>query len=183
MDKNTVKNIFINRKLSILFIFVLLVLVFYLFGINQDYKYTILYKYQSVPDIELTNTLQEIQGELSGEVRGFVKFDKLEDQPKQLKQYYIIKPLKLEESQSQYFSIEEIIKMDYLAPRSMGTTILTEVNKSKNIITLEDEYGQQYFIDRNTKEVSIRDANGDTTVLIANDTDFADFIRELLGKK
>ena len=154
-----------------------------LYSKNLEYEYEIFYKYQSIPDIELTNTLQEKQGKISGEVRGFVKFDNLEYQPKDLRQYYIIKPLGIEENEKQAFSLEEIIKMDHLSPRNMGVSVLHEVNISRNNILLEDENGNQFFIDRSSGEISIRDVTGDNTTLITDDFDYRDFIKEWLGNK
>lgn len=181
MNKESFKSVILKRKFSIPIIIVLLVIVGVLFGQKQDYKYTLLYQYQTIPDIELKNTLNETQSGLSGEVRGFVKFDNLEDQPKDLRQYYIIKPLnKFGKDLSQYFSLEEVIKMQYLPPKSMGISELVEVNETDRIITLEDENGNQFFIDRLTKEVSMRDTTGDNTTLITSDRDYEKFTREWL---
>jgi len=118
---------------------------------------------------------------LSGEVRGFVKFDNIADQPKNLRQYYIIKPLnKFDGNSRQYFSLEEIIKMQYLAPRSLGFSELVEVSETGNTITLEDESANKFFIDKSTKEVSMKDATDDSTTLITSDNDYGDFIKKWL---
>jgi len=184
MNKGAIKNVILTRKISISIIIVLLILVGVLFAQKQDYKFTLLYQYQAIPDIELKNTLQESQSGLLGEVSGFVKFDNIQNQPKDLRQYYIIKPLnKFDKDLSQYFSIEEIIKMQYLSPKSMGIAELVQANKTDNIITLEDEDGNQYFIDRATKEVSMRDSTGDNTTLITKDSDYGDFMKSWLLKK
>ncbi|MEX1015023.1 MAG: hypothetical protein WDZ80_07770, partial [Candidatus Paceibacterota bacterium] len=103
MEKENVKNVILERKFSILIIIVLLITVGVLFGQKQDYKFTLLYQYQVIPDIELINTLTTTQSGLSGEVRGFVKFDNIADQPKNLRQYYIIKPLNKFDGSRQYF--------------------------------------------------------------------------------
>jgi len=154
-----------------------------LYSQQQDCKYTLLYQYQAIPDIELTNTLTQMQYGLSGEVRGFVKFDNIADQPHSLRQYYIIKPLdKVDQNSRQYFSLEEIIKTQYLSPRSLGVSELVEVSETGNTITLEDESGNKFFIDKKTREVSMKDATGDSTILITSDDNFGDFIKEWLGK-
>lgn len=181
MSRGTIKNAISNKKFLISVIIILVIVAGVLLFQRQDYKYTMLYQYQTIPDIELKNTLSEMQIGLSGEVRGFVKFDNIKDQPKDVRQYYIIKPLnKFDKDLSQYFSLEEIIKMQYLSPRSTGTSELVEANKTANTITLEDENGNQFFIDRLTREVSMRDATGDNTTLITSDTDYGKFMREWL---
>lgn len=183
MNMENIKNAISKRKFSILIIIVLLIIIAFLFGQKQDYKFTLLYQYQAIPDIELINTLTQIQSGLFGEVRGFVKFDDIADQPRDLRQYYIIKPLnKFDGNSRQYFSLEEIIKMQYLAPRSLGFSELVEVSETGNTITLEDENGNKFFVDRSTKEVSMKDATGDSTSLITSDKEYGDFIKEWLKK-
>jgi hypothetical protein len=183
MNKENIKNTIWKRKFSILVIITLLIIIGVLFGQKQDYKFTLLYQCQAIPDIELINTLTTTQGGLSGEVRGFVKFDNIADQPKSLRQYYIIKPLNQFDANSrQHFSLEEIIKMQYLTPKSLGFSELVEVSETGNTITLEDKSGNKFFIDKSTKEVSMRDVTGDSTSLITGDNDYGDFIKEWLGK-
>lgn len=183
MNKENIKKVILKRKFSILIIIVLLIIIGVLFGQKQDYKFTLLYQYQTIPDIELINTLTLTQNGLFGEIRGFVKFDNIADQPRDLRQYYIIKPLnKFDENLRQSFSLEEIIKMRYLTPRSLGFSELVEVNETGNTITLEDEKGNKFFIDKSAKEVSMKDATGDSTTLITNDNDFGDFIKRWLKK-
>lgn len=184
MNREVIKNAILNRKISFSIIIILLILVVVLFAQKQNYKFILLYQYQTIPDIELKNTLQESQGGLFGEVSGFVKFSNVQNQPKDLRQYYIIRPLnKFEQNLSQYFSIEEIIKMHYLPPKSMGISELIQKNKTNSIVTLEDGNGNQYFIDRATKEVSMRDSTGDNTILITKDSDYRDFMKSWLLKK
>ena len=159
-------------------------LVWILLVQNKDYKYTILYQYQVVPDIELKNTLYESRDNIFGEVSGFVRFDNPEDQPRNLRQYYVIKPLnKFDENSLQYFSINEIVKMQYLSPKSLGISELVEINENTRIITLSDENKNQFFIDKITKEVSMKDAGGNSVILITRDSDYKNFIKEWLLKK
>ncbi|MEK7629182.1 MAG: hypothetical protein AAB394_01510 [Patescibacteria group bacterium] len=179
MNKESINNVIAKPKFLIFIIIFLLVIIGVLFVQKQNYKFTLLYQYQAVPDIELINTLVVTQNGLSGEVKGFVKFDDITDQPKDLRQYYIIKPLnKFDGNSRQYFLMEEIIKMQYLSPRSLEFLELIEVSETGNTITLEDENGNKFFIDKLTKEVSMRDNDGDSTTLITNDNDFADFIKK-----
>ena len=180
MNKENIKNAILKRKFSILVIIFLLITTGVLFFQKQDYKFTILYQYQAIPDIELMNTLTTTQGGLSGVVRGFVKFDNTADQPRNLRQYYIITPLNEYNGSRQYFLLEEIIKMQYLSPRSTGFSELVEVSETNNTITLEDEGGNKFFIDKSTKAVSTKDATGDSTTLITSDFAYGDFIKEWL---
>lgn len=178
MNKGDIKNVILSRKISISIIIILLIVVGVLFSQKQNCEYTLLYQYQTIPDIELKNTLQESRDGIIGEIRGFVKFDNLENQPKDLRQYYIIKPLnKFDKNLSQYFSLEEVIKMQYLSSKSMGILELVEINETDRMITLEDEVGNQFFINKITKEVSMRDMTGDNTTLITDDSDYRDFIK------
>jgi hypothetical protein len=179
MSKENIISSIRKHALSISIIVVLLVMVGVFFGEKQDYKFTLLNQYQVVPDVELINTLMETQGGLSGEVRGFVKFDNSADQPKDLRQYYIIKRL-VDGSLRQNFSLEEIIKMQYLSPRSLGLSELVEVSDTGGTISLEDENGNKFFIDKSTKKISMKDAAGDNTTLITSDNDYRDFIKEWL---
>lgn len=178
MNPNSVKNTILNPKILLLVIFILLTLLMIVFIQKQNSESILHYQFQFIPDIELKNTLQEIEGAFYGEVNGFVKFDNIQSQPKELKQYYIIKPLnKFNKDLSQYFSIEEIIKMNYLPPKSIGKSELVEVNETYNIITLEDENGNQFFINKATQEVSTRDSSGDNATLITNNSDFKELIQ------
>lgn len=183
MNKENIKNAISKRKFSIFIIIFLLIVVGVLFGQRQECKFTLLNQYQAIPDIELINTLSATQDGLYGEVRGFVKFDNTADQPRALRQYYIIKPLnKFNENSRQYFSLEEIVKMQLLSPRSLGFSELVEVSETANTIILEDEYGNKFFIDKSTKEISMKDATGDGSTLITADDDYGNFIKAWLTK-
>lgn len=183
MKIENIKGAIFKEKSLIIAIVALLVIIGVLFFQKQNYKFILLYQYQVVPDIELTNTLTMTQNGLSGEVRGFVKFDNTADQPKNLRQYYILKPLnKFVGNSQQYFSLEEIIKMPYLAPRNLGVSELVEVSETSKIITLENEIGNKFFIDKLTKGVSMKDVTGDSTTLITSDNSYGDFIKGWLAK-
>lgn len=183
MNKDETKKTIL--EISIFIIIVLVVIIIRLFSQNKDSKYNLLYLYLAIPHIELTNTLTPVQGGLSGEVRGFVKFDNIADQPTDSRQYYIIKPLdkfKVSENVRQYFSLEEIIKMQALSPRSVGLSLLVEVSETANTIILEDKIGNKFFIDKSTKRVSMVDATGESSTLITSDKAYGDFIEGWLRK-
>jgi hypothetical protein len=183
MNISNFKKAVSNRKISLLIIIILLITIIVLFAQKQNYKFTLLYQYQAIPDITLTNTLNETQNGFIGEVRGFVKFDNSIDQPKNLKQYYIIKPSnKFDENSSQHFSLEEIVVIPYLPPQIVDVTKLIEVNKTNQIVILEDENGNQFFINRITKQITTRDTAGNNAILIMNNSGFGDFMKEFLKK-
>jgi len=173
MNKDNIKGVILRQKLSILIITVLLIIIGGLFVQKQNYKFALLYQYQAIPDIELMNTLTTARGGLSGEARGFVKFDNVADQPKNLRQYYIIKPLSKFDENSR-------IKMQYLAPKSLGFSELVEVSDTGNTIFLEDGNENKFFIDKSTKEISIKDSTGDSTKLITSNDEYEDFIKKWL---
>jgi len=174
------KKELLQRKF-IIFIIIILAIISILFIQNKNYKYTLFYKYQTVPDIELQNTLSKTKNSWHGNIAGFVKFNNLKNQPKDLKQYYIIKVLEeSNKNKSKDFLLEEIIKLDYLPPKNLGTSKLTKVNETNNILILEDENSNQFFFNKITKKVSIKDINGDNTTLITNNSNYRDFIKKQL---
>jgi hypothetical protein len=178
------KQFFINNKWSIAIIIILLIAVATLFFQKQSLKYSLI-EYQSVPRIGLTNTLSYSSADSSfhGSVTGFVAFNNIKDQPHDLTQYYIIEPLnRLDKNSNQIFSLDEIIAMNVLAPASIGKSELNVKSNSSSTLTLEDENGNQFFIDKITREVSMRDAGGDETKLITNDLKYRDFMWKFLNK-
>ncbi|MEK7615624.1 MAG: hypothetical protein AAB420_00280 [Patescibacteria group bacterium] len=182
MEKENLKNSLSKKRrvsLMVLFLLVVIISTSYItsYVIKQGHKFDLLYQYEVIPDIELKNTLLETQNGLIGEIRGFVKFDNVADQPSNSRQYYILQTLnKFDENSHQHFSLEEVIKMQYLSPRSLGVSELVEVSKTGNTITLEDENGNKFFIDKLTKYVSMRDTNGDSASLITDDGGYRDFV-------
>ncbi|PWB38612.1 MAG: hypothetical protein C3F02_02770 [Parcubacteria group bacterium] len=171
------------KKPSTLVIIVLLVTIFVLSLKNSDLKYSRLYEVETIPDINLTNSLYNYSNDnySAGSISGFVAFYDKDSQPKGLKQYYIIGPLnKLDENLNRIFSLEEIVKMDYLPPTSINKYELRETSESYQMLTLEDETGNMFFINKNSDEVTMRDVGGDNTRLITNQSDYKNFIINLL---
>jgi len=175
-----IKNLIWKRKFCLLFIIILISGLFYFFSESQSYKYKILYQYQTVPFIELKNNLYNYgPGIFGGEVVGFVKFDDLENQPKDMQQYYIIKPLdKFDSEYNQYYSLDVILKLNSLAPSSLGISEMVSLNETKEFVTLEDEGGNLLFINKITEEISMKDVTGETSLLITDSLDYKDFILE-----
>jgi len=174
-----------KNKIYIITIIVLLIVVGVLFIDKQNLKWDLIL-YRCVPHIGLTNTLNDsLDGDLLyGQVRGFVLFDKEDDQPKNASQYYIIEPLqKLDNNFNQIFSVEEIIVLDSLPPTSIGIWELRQKSESNRIITLKDEEGNQFFIDKTSKEITMKDLTGDSVRLITSDSEYHDFMWNLLKKQ
>jgi hypothetical protein len=170
-------SIFSKKNIAIA---VLSIISFFLFLKNQSYKSDILLKYQSIPDIPLSNSFQDAQGVIVGEISGFVKFDSIGDQPKNMRQYYVIKPIGIERGLSQSFVLEEIIKMEYLAPQSTNEYLLTVINKSNGELVLVDEYNNKFYINLEKDEVIMRDSGGDNSILITDDFEYGKFIKSWL---
>lgn len=182
MMKFTLKETIKSRKFSILIIVVQFIVIWILLGRNLDNQSARIWN-QSVPDINLTNSLTETSYGFQGEVRGFVKFDNFLDQPKDFRQYYVIKPMNVSgQDDDQKFTLEEFIKLNALSTRSLGTKVLGVISKTTSTITLEDENNNQFFIDRSTMNVSMRDSGGDNTTLITDDSEFQDFIVECVER-
>jgi len=177
MGKKIIKNIFLGKKALIALIVILIIVSIYFFAKMQNYKFELLYQYQAIPHVDLINTLSDENGVIRGEVRGFVKFDNIASQPKDLWQYYILKPLDSSDSNLyQDFSLEEIIVMRYLPPKSLGVSQLTQLSEMDGKITLIDESGNLYFIYKYKKDVFMRDTTGDNTSLITDNDDYKDFM-------
>lgn len=173
-------------KVLLVIIVILVVLLGTFMSKYYDQKYDLLFMYDTVPNLDLTNSLgvDQTSGIRYGHIRGFVAFDDITKQPKGLKQYYVIEPLnEADANKRQLFSIEEIIAMDYLPPTSTGTSILTVTGNSNSTITLEDKEGNRFFVNKNTGDISMLDMTGDKTHLIVSNTEFKDFILELRGYK
>jgi len=178
------KQFFIKNKWPIIIIVILLAIIFVLFSQNQALKYSLI-EYQSTPRIELHNTLDYSSSNnwFDGEIRGFVAFNNTDDQPHNLTQYYIIEPLKkLDENSNQLFSVEEIMALNNLPPSSIGKWDAGIKNNSSTTITLEDYAGNQFFIDKLTKEILMTDKQGDKTRLITSNTDYRNFMWKFLAK-
>lgn len=180
--RNIFKNIW-NRKWTFFVILFLITTIGVLYLQKQNLKFQLII-YKSIPHIELTNTFgTDSKGEFSGVIKGFVAFDNKNDQPKDMSQYYIITPKYVaDEEINQVFDLEEIIALYPLPPYSLGEVELTTVDKSSNIITLKDDAGNLFFIDKITKKVTTKDAGGDITTLITSDLEYNKFMKEFLPK-
>lgn len=159
-----------------------LIIILLFLSCNYFFKYTsqkwdVIYNEKVVPDVELFNNLNfNNNGVTTGSVVGFVAFDDIRKQPKDLRQYYQIVASNKYYNNKQIFYLTEIIKMNNLAPHYFDPDMLTVNNITNNIITLSDEYNNLYMINMNTKEISMFDSTKDVTKLITSSFSFQDFI-------
>ncbi len=171
-----------KHKSRIMAVIIILLLVIIL-GIglkNLNMKWELILE-RAVPDVWLSNNLSFNNDIAKGGVTGFVKFDDKAKQPKGLRQYVQIRALNsFNENGSQLFSLTDIIKMDVLAPNYFDPVILKTINSSRNILTLVDDENNQYLINKVTGEVDMFDATKDTTRLITDQSDFREYVVELL---
>jgi hypothetical protein len=165
---------------NILIIILSILLVSYYFKFTTQ-KWDVIYNEKAVPDVELVNYLSfNSNGVVSGSATGFVVFDDIEKQPKDLRQYVQIAASNKTINGKQIFYLTDIIKMNNLAPRYFDPSILTVTNIANNIITLSDSENNLYMINTNTKEISMFDSTKDVTKLITNSFDFQDYIVKTL---
>ena len=177
----------------------LLVLLIIYLGINllltkQDYKYHMIQQ-KIIPDIDLSNIQYEFEHESVSEdddyivnASGFVAFYDLNQQPKDVRQYYIIDTdfennlISGKYISTREFTIKEVIKMPYLPPKVIGTEEMTIKNESSDKLALEDESGNIYIVNKRTKEITIGDVTEDKTRLIADNNEFENFMKNFLKR-
>ncbi len=117
-----------------------------------------------------------------GTITGFVVFPNKDDQPKGARQYYTIHASldNYDIDGNQVFSLTQTIKLDAIPPRVFDTEVLKVISNNDQYVTLESEDGQIFKINKRTDEVVINDADGQTTTLITNQSDYKDFIIDFL---
>jgi len=173
-----IKNLF--KKPTTYIIMILLVVVVSLYFQTLDLKYNRLYQIETVPDIDLINTLNYPQkdGIFTGYASGFVVFNDINEQPKELKQYYTIRALtQFDDSFNQIFSLEESIKMGYIPLRILDRVELREVRDTNSSLILEDRNGTRFTVNKRTSVITMED--GDVE-LITNNLDYKNFIIKFL---
>lgn len=158
-------------------------LYFYSESSSKDFK---LYQQSITPDIKLTNLQYEFENkaipiseQFNISVVGFVVFDNIEDQPKNLRQYYVIETdYDYSDGVKRTFSVESFVKLPAIAPSSIGKEEMTIEREDSGTLVLEDESGNKFTINKISKEITIQDVNKDRTSLITNLSDYGDFMRE-----
>src|SRR3989344_3200822 len=169
-NKNWLVRIVKSKATYVVILLIISNIVFYLK--YKDAEWSLKYS-RAVPRIELSNTLKYSPGLLNGRIIGFVAFKNIEDQPKDLKQYLII------EANNQVFTAQDVYAFDSLAPRYTEPYALKVVENNNNNITLKDDTGNVFIIDKPLATVSWIDPQGDRSDLIIDDSQYRDFILSL----
>ena len=173
---------FIRARKTCLALMIVLVLLgswLYLDKINLEYA---LLQERAIPDIELINYLQfDHRGVASGALSGFVLFDNRADQPRDIRQYYVIGALDTFDSKlNQLFSLEEVLQLNAISPRRLAIETLHTKDNTTSKLVLEDNNGNLFMIDKLSREVTTRDVQGDPTHLITDEWEYRDFMRDFL---
>lgn len=181
-----------SKKVLLTTTFVLLIIIGIQYFQNIDLKYKLLYL-KAVPHIDLLNAQYEFEYESVSEdddyvvnASGFVVFYDVEQQPKGLRQYYVIDTEFESDLMSngyrltRKFTIKEIIVMPHLPPKVIGTEEMTIKNESNGVLVLKDESGNMYTINKQTEEITMQDVTGDKTHLITSSMDYEDFMLDFL---
>ncbi|WKZ24671.1 MAG: hypothetical protein QY321_03585 [Patescibacteria group bacterium] len=168
---------FIKKHIKIIIIVLLIMVSIILFLKIKNLEHQIL-NIKAIPSVELVNYLSIGDNDIiSGSVVGFVKFNNTNDQPINLQQYIKITALdEFDSNGNQIFLYQDIIKMDVLAPRYLEPIYLKTVDKGSNRITMSDDAGNLFFINKYNREVGMFDATSDNTILITDNSDFRRFI-------
>jgi hypothetical protein len=169
-----------KNKVTIILCMALAVTIGAMYLQNQSFRWAMILE-RSVPDVELINYLTFDSNDIgSGSVTGFVAFDDKEKQPKEMRQYVQITASNDLSYAKQVFYLVDIIKMEALAPRYFDPVVLMISNVEGNIVTLTDGNNNSYLINKSTSEVSMFDSTRDVTRLITNQSDFREFMIDLL---
>lgn len=158
------------------------IIALFLYIENQDLKWE-KYFLSLVPDIELTNTLVFNSNDVaSGSLTGFVAFVDPKKQPKDTKQYIQIEASTDFIGGKQVFYLTDMVKMNALSIRNLGVTPLLGV-KENGIYILTDGHNNfylLYLLDSKVFMANMTDAQGDKTNLITTESDFKNFMGNLL---
>jgi hypothetical protein len=181
MKKFITKN---KKKIVIGMLSLLVVSNVYFLIKAANLRNDIIWQYQTVPDLALGYEMDfDAQGWAQGTIEGFVTFANSSDQPKTVRQYYVIKA---HNNYSQYpeqsFTYDNIVKLGYVAPTSIGEEPLAIVMNNPNFIKLQDSDGNSFVIDKTLKTVMFKDSTGDTGTLTTDQYRFRDLMLKTLKK-
>lgn len=171
-----------NRGFEAIIITLLVFVIGFMYTKILDLKYSII-NLKAVPDIELSNGLYFDGSNFSGSASGFVKFNIEANQPKELRQYYIITPADDYSYNSDGgLNLENIAKLSGIPPSTISIDRYLPVKTVWNQIVLEDEEGNQLLFNSQTRDLSILDATGDSASLVTDEYEFGKFMRRFLQK-
>lgn len=173
------KNLFKPTKTKVLVaaIVILAVVALAQFMDKKSAEYQLVL-HRSVPHIDLSNVQFVDNGRYYAYITGFVAFKNEADQPKDMRQYYIIEPT----ISPKVYTIKEVFAMNMIPPREFDPVMLDVAQDTGSMLVLVDESGNTWSINKLTKEVQMLDSTGDATYLITSNLDYQDFMREFLSK-
>jgi hypothetical protein len=175
------KKYLTNWKILYAVIIVLLLVVGYKHLEIISERNNSLYLYSYVPHVELIQYQYQSGGEALFHATGFVKFNNIDDQPRDMWQYQTIEPSnKIDESGNRLYLLTDIIKMNYLAPRYFDPVELRQVQSTPTLLTFTDNDGNIFRFNKVSEEVSTQDTSGDSTTLITNQNDYKEFMQTFL---
>ncbi len=185
-----------KKKLTIIAFVALIGSNLYFLSAWQNEKSNRLYYDYAIPHVELISAMafygvdsyqgkvmsSPNQGDVAiGGITGFLVFSNPADQPRDARQYYTIEATdQYDENGNQVFLLTDTLKLNAIPPRSFDKEVLKVVSNNAQFVTLESESNQTFKINKRTDEVIITDADGDTTTLITNQSDYKDFIFDFL---
>jgi len=175
------KKTSLREKILISIIILLLVALWSVFSVKQSLKWDVVFKYEIIPHLDLTNTLSinTSDGLFRGSATGFVLFDNIFEQPKNVRQYYIIESSQnIDENYNQIFYLDTIMAFDYIPPTSIGKEELTEINEVNNNIVLQNKAGDLFVINKTSKDIEVRDSDYHTAKLVTNNLEYRDLVLE-----
>lgn len=174
-------NLLKQHWLSIVLITFFTLISGYLYSQNVGLRDSLL-RLKATPRIDLY-ALTEFNktGYHAIKISGFVAFKNRNNQPKDLGQYYMIESLLGRDNKGkQLFQLRKIIAFYNLAPKELDPILLKiKVETTINLI-LEDTQGNTFTIDKLNQKVTMNDITGDNTYLITSQSEFQDFILDLL---
>lgn len=178
------KNLLTNVKyLTIYSAIVTVILILVIVGMmfqNRVDRINNIYA-QAVPHVELINGMVFRENFAQGKISGFVKFENIALQPKDLRQYVIIEAVPFDSTfKKQIYTLQEVFVMQAVPPKYFDKQILTVKSEDSSIIDLIDGNDNLYRIDKISGEVILIDAGGDITKLITDQSAYRDFIVEWL---
>lgn len=133
---------------------------------------------RSIPHVDLTNVQFVDGGRFYAYITGFVVFKNEADQPKDMRQFYMIEPT----ISPDVYTLKEIFEMNLLPPRVFDPVMLDVAQENNSMLVLVDENGNTWTINKLTKEVQMLDSTGDATYLITSNMEYQDFMQEFLTK-
>ena len=179
----------VRISLFLLLLVSILVTVFIIRIINENQNLRFEKNFtESISDLDLKNGLvyDYDDDHFYGEVIGFVLFNDIKKQPKNLRQYYKISATNnFDQTGKQIFKLTEFVKVEALPVSQIGDSLnLFIKDNTESILTLEDKFGNVFrlFIQKEkienkfygvVKKVNMVDIQNDEISLIMSNYEFS----------